>query len=507
MNDRNERHISRGKGDGLCIAGLIAITAAFLLLFSSSTSPFSPSYGGDSAFYITMGKSVLRGYTPYVKVFDMKGPFIYFLEAIGQLMAPGRTGAFLVQLVFDAATAVLLYLSARLFLSHKWSLTTAVACLAFWSFTLDGGNMPEELCLMPASLCLYLALRTFVNSIENPPAYAFVYGLCCAFNIWVKITNGALIFGAVLYFTCSLLYKKSYKCLLYNALAYLAGLAVITVPLLLWFSARGALADLMQGTFIVPLLYSDGSMFQRTFDAWVRLFIGLIPILVAVGGVLATGLYRQPLGRFTLCCGVVSAVALFPGQNSFIHYFMLAVPYVALDLILALDCIKRREKASVSHRLLTGCLTAYLIILFPMSAFGGAVSLWQLLDGGGWRTSIAALYASYKSVGDMIPADERDDVQAYVGSLAPSWYMVNDIMPHFKYCAYHHISVNKQLAREYEQMLDEDPPLWYVIWEEVDPFEQIVRDALTEKYDLFAQQMTPENRTLSLYRLREDAAA
>ena len=148
-----------GRRDVMAAAGLVLTAVLLLLLLSSSTSPLTLSFGWDSAIYITTGRLVLAGRTPYVDFVEIKGPLIFFLEALGQCLAPGRTGAFLLQVLFDGATAVLLYLSARLYLSRRGAATAAVFSLLFLTSILEDSNLTEEYCLTPAALCLYLAMR------------------------------------------------------------------------------------------------------------------------------------------------------------------------------------------------------------------------------------------------------------------------------------------------------------------------------------------------------------
>ena len=49
-----------------------------LLLFAISVSPISLFEGYDSCVFKQMGLAILQGKTPYVDLFDHKGPLIYF---------------------------------------------------------------------------------------------------------------------------------------------------------------------------------------------------------------------------------------------------------------------------------------------------------------------------------------------------------------------------------------------------------------------------------------------
>ncbi|MBR6007868.1 MAG: hypothetical protein IK056_02150, partial [Clostridia bacterium] len=97
-NDRNERS---GRGSGiLFILALGLLSLAGLSLFSVTTSPLYPySTGYDSLFFMTVGKGMTKGLLPYRDFFDMKGPYMFLIQYLGQLIWYGKTGIFLLQVM------------------------------------------------------------------------------------------------------------------------------------------------------------------------------------------------------------------------------------------------------------------------------------------------------------------------------------------------------------------------------------------------------------------------
>ena len=60
---------------------LSSASFVFLAVFSFYTSPFSNCDNGyDSAFFSLVGHGMTKGYLPYRDFFDMKGPFLFFIE-------------------------------------------------------------------------------------------------------------------------------------------------------------------------------------------------------------------------------------------------------------------------------------------------------------------------------------------------------------------------------------------------------------------------------------------
>ena len=67
---------------------LLALSALFLLIFSLWTSPFYRHwYGCDCSFFTMVGRGITEGMVPYRDFFDLKGPYFFFIEALGQLIA------------------------------------------------------------------------------------------------------------------------------------------------------------------------------------------------------------------------------------------------------------------------------------------------------------------------------------------------------------------------------------------------------------------------------------
>lgn len=502
-----ERSQKLTRRDLWCILGLLLAVIPFLLVFASATSPLTHWLGWDSSIFTLLGRSLLEGKTPYADIFDIKGPMIYFIEALGQLMAPWRAGSFLLEIPFDMLSVLFLYLTARLFLSRGKSVAAVGLSFCFLAATFMCGNLTEEYCLPADALCLYLALRLFSGrwdgKADNPPAYAFLYGVCCAYTIWIKITHGALIFGIVLYFSCSLLWQKKFKLLFQNAAAFLAGIALVTVPIIVWFVGHDALQDMLFGTFIAPLRYADLTAEHRTLSDYLNLGKDLAPVLAVAFFVILFRLYRHQLGRLLLCCCGVSAAALMPGA-SFSHYFMVLTPYIPVGTALMLGCRRGEGESSPGTKRLANILfAAYSVVLFIAGAYLGGVYSAKYLLPSIDQTAIDELDA-YTQQGAMIPEQERDSVLLYAGSTASRWYEANRIIPCYKYCVSYFITQTPEAIEDFSTLMKTDPPLWLATYSGFpvpgEGFIGILYDALTEKYDLVIS-----GANISLFRLRDGA--
>ena len=79
---------------------LIGISIVALLLFSISTSPlYKGFYIDDSAIFISIARSLLDGKILFKDIFDHKGPVLFGIQVIGQIISEGRNGMFLIQII------------------------------------------------------------------------------------------------------------------------------------------------------------------------------------------------------------------------------------------------------------------------------------------------------------------------------------------------------------------------------------------------------------------------
>lgn len=115
-----------------------------ITVFSVYTTPISPYYGNDSAFFLLMGKGVTQGKIPYLDLYDQKGPMIFYVNALGYLLTGDRYGIFLMQIVNLTAACLIVYRLARFWLRSGASLAVVAAYLFVYVGTVQDGNMTEE---------------------------------------------------------------------------------------------------------------------------------------------------------------------------------------------------------------------------------------------------------------------------------------------------------------------------------------------------------------------------
>ena len=200
----------------------------------------------DSSIFIYMGHRVLQGDIPYRDMWDHKGPLIYYINALGLLLADGRWGVWSLELM-AVATATLLgfYVFKRAF--GLWpALFAATLFVVELRLVLDKGNMTEEYALPLQMLLLWLICRAIES---RRTAYYFGIGVAAAlcFLLRPNIVGIPVAFGLILLLESRKeLHKESLKNL---AVAVIGGLLVIGWAFV-YFLSKGALLEMLDAMFV-----------------------------------------------------------------------------------------------------------------------------------------------------------------------------------------------------------------------------------------------------------------
>ena len=187
---------------------LFLVSVFFMWAFSLWISPlYKHWYGCDASFFTLVGRGMLEGKVPYRDFYDLKGPYFFFIQALGQLIHRGKEGLFVLEVIALFASLVLIFKTGRLYISYKK--TFVVIGLFLWAYIsmLWGGNCLEEFMLPLNLLVLYLTLKYY----DNPNLIAAITGLCFTITAFSKITAGAPIVGLVIGLTILLLSRREFK--------------------------------------------------------------------------------------------------------------------------------------------------------------------------------------------------------------------------------------------------------------------------------------------------------
>lgn len=439
----------------------------FLAFFSYSTTPFSITDNGkDAGFFRLVGQGMTKGYLPYRDFFDMKGPYLFFVEYLGQLICYGRLGIFIVQW---ANLFLSVILCCRIFelCRIKRPLTQFVLLLPLAyiaGFSFEGGNLTEEFSLLPLLSCLYGCLLYFVNS-ERPEKRRqetfFVYagawfGLCFGFLLMIRVTNAALICAMMLTVGLDLIVHRRLRQLLICALCFLGGMLLAVIPPILYFAAKGILREMFEAVFILGFKYSGEKTFlQHIFEAVTGLRNQQLLLLLIPGIIPALLRWGDRRVRVLAFTGALFTFFAVVSGNNFTHYYTLALPLVLVSEITVVDVFRTK---SVPKIILAVILSA--VMLVPQCTISGQahVRAYEFLFHRDAKTR-----NEVRDIASRIPGETAQSVYCY--NLDPVWYTYANLFPCIKYCGWqnHYISLMPEIYYELEDRFSTDPPLWLVL--------------------------------------------
>ncbi|NLG02605.1 MAG: glycosyltransferase family 39 protein [Clostridia bacterium] len=471
---------------------LFGTTVLFLLLFSFWTTPLLPKwYGCDASFFSMAGRGILNGWVPYRDFFDLKGPYFFFLQALGQLICKGRTGIFLLQIPFLYASVILIYQIAQLYLSKLKSVFIIIQFYFLHLTMIWGGNTLEEFCLPLSLLCMYLAMKRIKDqTFKHMPVTSFIFGLCMGIIVFSKITVASVIAGIILAFALLYLLDHEWKEFFKFCIYVLGGLAVAALPLIIYFSLNHTLGDMFYAVFMFGFKRSID--FDELFNlSWELKLSGCIfAFLVAL-------LYRKELKRehrlILMFSSVITYLLLHFG-TPFVYYFTTTIPVLVMALVLFLK-INQPFIISFKKRQLV-CLIAFFAILGYYEDSSVSSIKTAIYDRN--DPYYEEYYQNAVNLAMLIPEWEQGEVYCY--NVDMIWFEITGMLPDYKYPVNtpFFAQLSPKIKEDLIQYMENTPPKWLLTSNHVHEELDFIGEQIDQSY-----QFVYSNDLGTLY-LREE---
>ena len=474
--------------------GLFIVSLTHLLLFSLWTSPFYRLwYGCDASFFTLVGRGILSGKIPYRDFFDLKGPYFFFVEALGQLMAHDRLGAFLIQIPFAFASLVLIYEICLLFITKKKAIFIMIVYLWGNITTLWGGNTLEEFALPLSFLCLYIVLKAVVREKKSLSDLSFLtillLGICLGIDILAKISVAAPILGiiaAVLYFD---LCAKNFRGFFLNILYIILGVSIAALPPIIYFGMNGALSDMLLCVFKVG--FSRGTNYYETFSVtWELKLSGCV--FAFIFAILHRDRIQKEVSVILMAMSAAIWLLLHLG-TPFYYYFATVYPALLLALILFL---KIYDPMIIVENWRQGVSIALFFIYLCYYVPTGTDTVRTVLYDR-YFDFVEEYQHNVEDIAALIPECDRNSVFSFMMDM--QFFEATDMMPCCRYVVNlpFFIELYPPALNDILTMLDENPPKWLVIGDGFADNLPEIYESVNEKYDCIY-----ENNSGHLYLLR-----
>lgn len=325
--------------------GLAAFAVALVVLgICSKSSPLYPfNDWGDPNCFVTVGKSMLHGLVPYRDLYEQKGPLLYMLHAVTAFLSwRSFFGVFLLELL---AGTCFLFLCRRILSLYKLSgylWLPVLGALVYGAKCFYQGDSAEELCLPFYAYGIYCGLKA-IQGKRLPGAWeSFFVGLTSACVLWIKFSMLGFYMGWFAAFAVLAIKWKQFPKLLRMLGFILAGVAALSLPILMYFWLNGSLEYLWQVYFLDNLfLYSRAGSSGGIPGLILNLCHGLgnfkntsLPtfILILLGTLMLIRRRRYSELLFLLLSFIFSFFFVFVGGRYFVYYSLIFSAFAPIGL-------------------------------------------------------------------------------------------------------------------------------------------------------------------------------
>lgn len=347
----------------------ILLTSSFLFafLFSCTTSPLYEHhpfwFHGDSGIFQEMGVCLAQGGTPYVDLFDHKGPILWFIQALGIWISP-HWGLVLLQTISLFFTLLLWYKTSYLLLNKKVisaiiSLFGLLFLLAFY----QRGNLCEEWCLPFISLPLYIYVKRLTNNGEHQPIYShrnsFIIGICVGILAMIRLNNTAPIVGFVLWHFILCLKNKEYRRLWVDIASIGGGMIIVFILCSIFYLIKAGwtgVYEMIYGTFIFNFEYYN-TPYNYDYSLKLKNTLPLIGFILAS---LFLFIFDKTHKKTTYPLAISYIISFFAiGNNGFVHYMIIFIPLFIATICLLYNCSKIYTLVTIATISIPTCYLGY----------------------------------------------------------------------------------------------------------------------------------------------------
>lgn len=334
--------MKRQNSDSCQICTIVFLSFAILTFFSPSTSwLFGNTQTFDSNMFQVIGKYWASGEAlPYRDLWDLKGPIIFFVNALGYWLTGSKIGVFFIQLVSLSLSSVIAMRMLR-WGGYKNRVATALSLLVPIAFITkeSDGNTVSEYGVPLQMLSVWFVCKFFCDNDKSkrlPRSYPFVWGLLAGWCLMSRLTDFVVVGPLLLVVFVVLVVGCHWRSLLGGIVWFLVGVAMVVAPFAIYFGVRGLEHELWYGTLFYSLEYASNSYVFRfgspyAMASFVKDYLPMFIMLPVSVWLLSVRGHRTEGFAWLLSSGV-SLVWFFFSRRSPM-YAMVVLPYIPVSLL------------------------------------------------------------------------------------------------------------------------------------------------------------------------------
>ena len=334
---------------------LLFFTAAAVITICSKCSPLYPLNDWDDPnCFFTVGKAVADGKVMYRDIFEQKGPVLYFLHTLAYYISPRSfLGIYFLEIICAWVFLIFSYKTMLLFCGRRcFAAMPVIAAVCYASYSFQGGDSAEELCLPFISICLWAGLVCATE--RRPLSYpqCFITGIAIGFVLWVKFTMLGFFIGFAAAVLIMYARRRQYRVILPSVLTVLGGMLAATLPVIIYFARHNAFGNLFEVYFYDNMfLYSTGTETLPVIGKLVNLFIGIgsvavnnisALIFIICGSVFIIRKKRRGLAFFFFTVLAATFFFVYIGGRFFAYYSLIFCVYAPVGAAGIYSLVRRK---------------------------------------------------------------------------------------------------------------------------------------------------------------------
>ncbi len=356
----------------------------------------------DPAWFFTCGKAWMNGMIPYVDFADSKGLLLWLIYGIGYLISPYNfIGVFWLSVLLYTGVFYYVFKTARIFLKDDCTsfLVTILMLLSFFCPWFHHEIRSEDWCQLFISVTFYHCCKLLYGRYgdKNKECYkaCFVIGLSMAGTLLIKYTITAMLGIVACYILYAIIKQKLH--IFYSFLFFLSGVALLTVPFVVYMIYSGCFGAFIQEYFLNTLQTVQSSNTITTYyHEWLMLThnqsIAILFALCIAGTWMMSKLVNQ--FRFFFIFSFMGFYAI--SIHHYIYYYLCSCLFFPIFFIIP---IVERQQLS-TRKMFRVSVAVFGITVFMNSFDHGFVSDEWFFKDNADRTSyykIAYIMSSVKN--------------------------------------------------------------------------------------------------------------
>jgi len=365
-------NLSADKGKKAIILFVFIGVSVFILL----QSPLSPIGNGipgtDSSVFIYMAQTMMEGQPLYIAAWDLKGPLVFFIDALGLLIAPGYVGIWILEVISMVISMVYVYKTLRLGLNRSFSFIGTLSLFTLIVAALESGNFTEEFALPFICVGFYNVMRYFTQGKGN----WFLCGLCLSAVILLKLNYAFPWLVFIPLVIVDMVLSKDRR-IVKHALLFLLGMVVFMTPFGIYHVLTHSFYAMIEAAYIFNFAYAGNASFYDILSSCVlllaRVDLAGIHALLTIGSLFVLAqliLKKDQHTKKILLIGVLllNIIGLFcmsVSGRGYAHYFiplLILLVYPVMLILKALSThIKNKPRKYISVVLVSILAGAWML--------------------------------------------------------------------------------------------------------------------------------------------------